>query len=744
MERWINKVAVVTGASSGIGVALVKALVKKNINVVGLARRVENMEKIKNQLKNEKGAFYPIKCDLNKEEDIIKAFQWIEKNLKSVDILVNNAGIMTLDLLIDSSTSDLKKIIDVNVIAPTVCIREAVRIMRAHNTAGHIVNINSIAGQNVQFFNNTTFNIYSASKFAFNAVSQVVELELGHVKSPTKVTTIFPGLVKTEMPPDDLLKKIPYVDAEDISDGVIYALSTPPHVQIKELTICPVQGYEQQSIKMERWNNKVAVVTGASSGIGEALVKELVKKNVKVVGLARRIENMEKIKNHLNKNEKGAFHPIKCDVSKEQDIIKAFQWIEKNLKSVDILVNNAAVLTSDLCIESTTENLKNVIDVNLIGPTICTREAVKIMRANNTAGHIININSIAGHSVGFFNNSAFNMYSPSKFALKAMSQVVELELQHVKSPAKVTTIFPGLVKTDMPPEEAFKIIPYVDAEDICDGIIYALSTPPHVQIKELTITPVLGYQQSNKMDRWINKVAVITGASSGIGEALVKELVKKNVKVVGLARRVENMEKIKNQLKNEKGAFYPIKCDVSKEDDICNAFKWIEKNLKSVDILINNAGIIHMNLCIESSTENLKNVMDVNLIGPTICTREAVRIMRANNTAGHIININSILGQNVGFYNTHAGAMYSPSKFAFKALSQVVELELQHVKSPTKVTTIFPGLVKTEMPPDQAIKLMPYVDAEDICDAIIYALSTPPHVQIKELTITPVAGYQRK
>ncbi|XP_043483206.1 farnesol dehydrogenase-like [Leptopilina heterotoma] len=245
---------------------------------------------------------------------------------------------------------------------------------------------------------------------------------------------------------------------------------------------------------MDRWNNKVAVVTGASSGIGESLVKELVKNNVKVVGLARRIENMEKIKNNI-KNQKGAFYPIKCDVSKENDILKAFQWIEKNLKTVDILVNNAAVLTSDLCIESSTENLKNVIDVNLIGTALCTREAVKIMRANNIAGHIININSIAGQRVAFFNNSGFNMYSPSKYAQKAMSQVVELELEHVKSPTKVTTIFPGLVKTEMPPQEAFKIIPYVDAEDIVNGIIYALSTPPHVQIKELTITPVPGYQR---------------------------------------------------------------------------------------------------------------------------------------------------------------------------------------------------------------------------------------------------------
>lgn len=245
---------------------------------------------------------------------------------------------------------------------------------------------------------------------------------------------------------------------------------------------------------MERWINRVAVITGASSGIGEDLARELVRKNVKVVGLARRVDKMEKIRESL-KNEKGSFYPIKCDVAKEEDIVKAFQWIEKNLKTVDILVNNAGVYTSDLSIESSTENIKKVIDINLIAPTICTREAVKIMRKHNTAGHIINIDSVAGLYVKFYEVSALNMYSPSKFALKAHSQVVELELEYVKSRTKVTTIFPGLVKTEMPPEIAFKNMPYVDSKDLTDSIIYVLSTPPHVQIKELTITPVPGYMR---------------------------------------------------------------------------------------------------------------------------------------------------------------------------------------------------------------------------------------------------------
>ncbi|XP_043483251.1 farnesol dehydrogenase-like [Leptopilina heterotoma] len=246
---------------------------------------------------------------------------------------------------------------------------------------------------------------------------------------------------------------------------------------------------------MERWINKVAVITGASSGIGATIVKALVKKNVKVVGLARRLENMEKIKNDLNNDKRDLFFPIKCDVSKEEDILNSFKWIEENLKSVDILVNNAALGTKYLCIESSTENIRNVVDLNLIGPTICIRETIRIMKEKNSPGHIFNIASILGQNIQIFHGITFNLYGPTKFALKAISDVIELELESIKSPIKVTTIYPGLVKTEMPPPIAFKVFPYLDADDISDAVLYALSTPPHVQIKELTITPLQTYQR---------------------------------------------------------------------------------------------------------------------------------------------------------------------------------------------------------------------------------------------------------
>lgn len=92
---------------------------------------------------------------------------------------------------------------------------------------------------------------------------------------------------------------------------------------------------------MNRWRGKVAMVTGASSGIGAEIAKILVKNGVNVVGIARNMERLEKIGEEIGRNDK--FFPVKCDVTREEDILNVFQWIEKKFKGIDILVNNAAI-----------------------------------------------------------------------------------------------------------------------------------------------------------------------------------------------------------------------------------------------------------------------------------------------------------------------------------------------------------------------------------------------------------------
>ncbi|XP_014476932.1 PREDICTED: dehydrogenase/reductase SDR family member 11-like [Dinoponera quadriceps] len=240
---------------------------------------------------------------------------------------------------------------------------------------------------------------------------------------------------------------------------------------------------------MNRWIGKVAVVTGASSGIGEAIATTLVEHGLKVVGLARRIDKLREIAERLA-TAKGSFHPIQCDVVKEEEILKAFEYAN-SLGGVDILINNAAVIYPETIIDGTTEKYHSILDINVAAVAICTREATKSMRERNVEGHIININSTAGHNASIA-KAPLSLYHTSKYAITGMTEVIRNELTAVKAPIKVTSLSPGLVKTDLPANLApldtiFKIAPHLLSQDIADAVVYLLGTPPHVQVTELSI-----------------------------------------------------------------------------------------------------------------------------------------------------------------------------------------------------------------------------------------------------------------
>ncbi|XP_023724812.1 dehydrogenase/reductase SDR family member 11 [Cryptotermes secundus] len=248
---------------------------------------------------------------------------------------------------------------------------------------------------------------------------------------------------------------------------------------------------------MQRWRDRVAVVTGASSGIGAAISLELVKHGLRVAGLARRVDKVQELADSLA-GSPGKLHPIKCDISKEEDILHAFSEVKEKLGGVDILVNNAGVVHETLLSDGSTDDWFNMFHVNVLGLSICTREALKSMRErSNGGGHVVHINSIAGH----YDVSApgFHMYSATKHAVTALTEGLRKELVSQHSNIRVTSISPGLVDTELlrhgsnktlNPEEIYTRIPCLKPSDIADAVLYVLGTPPHVQIHELTIKPV--------------------------------------------------------------------------------------------------------------------------------------------------------------------------------------------------------------------------------------------------------------
>ncbi|XP_055913411.1 farnesol dehydrogenase-like [Eupeodes corollae] len=245
---------------------------------------------------------------------------------------------------------------------------------------------------------------------------------------------------------------------------------------------------------MERWQNKVAVVTGASSGIGEVIAKDLAAAGLRVVALGRRLERLNENRSKLPADQQKRYFTHKCDVTSEADVKTAFNWIEKTLGGTDILVNNAGVSGRGGGNLVTMEAawMDKILHTNVKGLVYCTQAAVKSMQARKFDGHIVHINSIAGHCIPNVQpGTSFNMYPPSKFCVTAINETIRCELRDLGTKIKTTSVSPGLVRTELAPKEVYDTIGiYLNPEDISQAVMFVISTPPHVQIHEITVKPI--------------------------------------------------------------------------------------------------------------------------------------------------------------------------------------------------------------------------------------------------------------
>lgn len=198
---------------------------------------------------------------------------------------------------------------------------------------------------------------------------------------------------------------------------------------------------------MDRWNGKVAVVTGASSGIGAAIATDLTNAGMIVVGVARRSERVDELWNKLqmeNPQIPGVLHSFKCDLTSESDIKSVFKWIDEKFNRIDVLINNAGIVkTGNIIDDDNTSKLREVTDTNVLGVAFCTREAFQLMKKHNiNDGHVVIINSVAGHMVPYMlsKDSSLNIYPSSKYAVTAMTEVLRQEFQLLKTKTKITVI----------------------------------------------------------------------------------------------------------------------------------------------------------------------------------------------------------------------------------------------------------------------------------------------------------------
>ncbi|MAO63879.1 MAG: NAD-binding protein [Balneola sp.] len=229
-------------------------------------------------------------------------------------------------------------------------------------------------------------------------------------------------------------------------------------------------------------DSKIAIVTGASKGIGAEFSRMLVHNGTEVYGLARSKDKLNELQAELG----DAFHPVVMDITKPEALEK---WVSKTFgrnHQPDILINNAGVMYSDNVDDLSLDEWHNMINVNLNGVFYLTRLIVPVMKENENVCHIINIASIAG----LLGNPSISGYNASKFGVRGFSEALFKELRY--DGIKVTAVFPGSINTDLFDKiEGMENHPnMMKTTDISSTVKFLLETDDNYLINEITMRPL--------------------------------------------------------------------------------------------------------------------------------------------------------------------------------------------------------------------------------------------------------------
>lgn len=241
----MSKIALITGATSGIGEATAILLAQQNYNLVLVARRTEKLEKLALNLRLQHQIDTEIiTLDVRNKDDVQRELEALQESWKAVDVLINNAGLSQgLDPIDKGDTSDWDVMIDTNV-KGFLYVTKIVSQWMVSRQQGHIVNLGSIAGKET-YLNG---NVYCATKYAVDSLSQAMRIDL--LPHRIKVTSINPGAVETEFSEvrfkgdAERAKKVyegyEPLTPQDIADAIWYAVSRPLNVNINDMVITPI------------------------------------------------------------------------------------------------------------------------------------------------------------------------------------------------------------------------------------------------------------------------------------------------------------------------------------------------------------------------------------------------------------------------------------------------------------------------------------------------------------------------
>jgi NADP-dependent 3-hydroxy acid dehydrogenase YdfG len=243
---------------------------------------------------------------------------------------------------------------------------------------------------------------------------------------------------------------------------------------------------------MSNIQDKVVIITGASSGIGETTAKELASKGAKLVLAARREGRLKKLQEEILNNGGEAIYKV-TDVTSNEQMEELAEYALKEFGKIDVMVNNAGLMPLSPLHEKKINEWDTMIDVNIKGVLYGIGAVLPSMRERKE-GHIINVSSVAGHAV----MAASAVYSGTKFAVRAISE--GLRKEEYGNNIRTTIISPGVVATDLPETisgtELKSAIDYfyniaIPAESIARAIVFAIEQPSDVAINEMIIRPTV-------------------------------------------------------------------------------------------------------------------------------------------------------------------------------------------------------------------------------------------------------------
>ena len=250
-----KKIALITGATAGIGLETARILSQHNYSLILTGRRRDRLEKLKKELEQQGAEIYLLNFDIRSKQEVDQALNSLPDQWKAVDVLINNAGLAAgLDTVAHADVNDWEMMIDTNV-KGLLYVSQTVSGWMIARKQGHIISISSIAGKEAYPMG----SVYCGTKHAVNAISKAMRIELAphHVK----VSTISPGAVETEFSlvrfkgdrekAGKVYEGFTPLDAKDIAESIYFVLSRPAHVNIDDILIMPAAQASARDIVRE-------------------------------------------------------------------------------------------------------------------------------------------------------------------------------------------------------------------------------------------------------------------------------------------------------------------------------------------------------------------------------------------------------------------------------------------------------------------------------------------------------------